>query len=245
MPRPCRSISPFGRAVMRTPRRSMALSLLALLLGGTLLLLPASSAFGQAAPDAQADEAAEASAEPAADLSQGVPMEPEADLAQPDEPPAAAPEPEAPQADEEAPPPASAEPGADLSEGAPPASAEPGADLSQGAPPEETGAPEPGPAPAEASVTVDGQGSLVSRPFGLGGGNYAVSWSAQTSSPECSLNATLHAADDGRPVQPLGSGQVFGGAASGQASLHDLPSASYYVDAISTCRWSITITPAP
>jgi hypothetical protein len=196
-----------------------------LVLGGALLLLPASPGFAQPGPDEE--PTAEASAEPAADLSQGVPVEqePEADPAQPEEPP----QPEAPQEEEAAP---------------PPASAEPGADLSQGEPPEEASPPEPNPAPsAEAPVTVDGQGSMVTRPFGLHGGEYAVSWSAQTSNPECTHNATLHAADDGRPIQPLGGGQVFGGTASGQTSLHDVPGATYYVDAISTCRWSITIAP--
>jgi hypothetical protein len=127
--------------------------------------------------------------------------------------------------------------------------AEPAADLSKGAPPEsvapaEAGG-EPGPAPAaEAPVTIDGQGSMTSRPFSLLGGEYAVAWTAQTSNPECSHNATLHAAATGRVAGPLGGGQVFGSRGSGQASLHDLPGASYYVDAISTCRWSIVITPA-
>jgi hypothetical protein len=150
------------------------------------------------------------------------------------EPPAAEPEPEAP-------PPASAEPAAVLSEPggveAPPPEAEP-----------EAAPSEPGPAapapPAEAPVTVDGQGTQVSRPFNLRGGEYAVSWSATTSNPECAFSATLHASATSRPVQPLGSAQIFGGGGSGQSSLHDLPGASYYVDAITTCRWSITITPA-
>jgi hypothetical protein len=208
-------------------RRLLACSLV---LGGALVLVPASPALAQAGPEDT--PAAEASAEPAADLSQGVPVESEpevqAEQVQPEEPS----EPEAPQEEEE--------------EAPPPASAEPGADLSQGEPPEEATPPEPGGAPsAEAAVTVDGQGSMVTRPFGLHGGEYAVNWSAQTTSPECTHNATLHAADDGRPVQPLGGGQVFGGAASGQTSLHDLPGATYYVDAISTCRWSITISPTP
>jgi hypothetical protein len=214
--------------IRRAGRRRLLVS--RVVLGAALLLLPVSPALAQPGPDEE--PAAEASAEPAADLSQGVPIEsaPEAqasDVGQPEAPS----EPEAPQEEEEAP---------------PPASAEPGADLSQGQPPEEASPPEPGSAqPAQPAVTVDGQGSLVSRPFGLQGGEYAVSWSAQTSSPECTHNATLHAADDGRPIQPLGGGQVFGGAASGQTSLHDLPGATYYVDAISTCRWTITITPLP
>ena len=136
--------------------------------------------------------------------------------------------------------PASAEPAGVLApepesgEEAQPGEAEP--------PPEDLGPP---PLPVEAPVTLDGQSSMLSRPFALRGGEYAVSWTAQTSAPECTHNATLHASEDGRPVQPLGGGQVFGGAASGQTSLHDLPGASYYVDAISTCRWTITITPVP
>ena len=217
---------------MPRPQRSNATSVLSVLLGGALLLLPGSRTFAQPGPDEEGEPPAAASAEPAADLSQGVPIEsvPEAGAGQAEEPPEAAPEPEAPQEEEEAPPPASAEPGADLSQGAPPEEASPPANGSQ--------------PPGEAPVTIDGQGSMLSRPFGLSGGEYSVSWTAQTSSPECTHNATLHAAEDGRPVQSLGGGQVFGGAASGQISLHDLPGASYYVDAISTCRWSITIAPA-
>ena len=221
---------------MPRPRRSISHTVISALLGGAVLLLRVSPALGQPGPDAEGAPAAEASAEPAADLSEGVPVEsvPDADLGQPEEPPEATPEPEAPQEEE-------------VEETPPPASAEPGADLSQGAPAEEgpPSSPEPAALPAEAPITLDGQGSLVSRPFGLRGGEYAVSWTAQTSSPECTLNATLHASEDGRPIQPLGGGQVFGNGASGQTSVHDLPGASYYVETISTCRWSITITPLP
>jgi hypothetical protein len=216
---------------MPSPRQSISLSVLSAVLGGSLLLLSPGPAFGHFRPDAQSAAPAEASAEPAADLSQGVPVEsvPEADLAQSE-----APQPAGQEEQEE-------------ENGPPPASAEPGADLSQGAPSEEAGspgsAPEPA-APAEAPVSLDGQGSMLSRPFALRGGEYVVSWTAQTSNPECSLNASLHAAEDGRLVASLGGGQVFGGNASGQTALHDLPGAAYYVDAISTCRWSITISPA-
>jgi hypothetical protein len=213
---------------MPRPRRSLSISVLSVLLGGALLLLPGSPAFGQPGPDDEGEPPAAVSAEPAADLSQGVPVQPEAEpeMGEPEAPP----EPETPEEQEEAP---------------PPASAEPGADLSQGAPPEDTSPPpNGGQPPAEGPITVDGQGSLLSRPFGLSGGEYSVNWTAQTSSPECTHSASLHASEDGRLIQPLGGGQVFGGIASGQSSLHDLPGASYYIDAISTCRWTITLSPA-
>jgi hypothetical protein len=72
-----------------------------------------------------------------------------------------------------------------------------------------------------------------------------VSWSAETSNPECSHQATLHAVDANARFnnQPLGGGQVFGGRGSGQTVLNDVPGGSYYVDTISTCRWSITLAP--
>jgi hypothetical protein len=142
----------------------------------------------------------------------------------------------------ELPPPGAAAPAP--AEAAPPEAAPPEAGPEPAAGPEAEAPPAAAPAPAaEAPITIEGQGSMVSRPFGLRGGEYAVTWSAQTSNPECSHNATLHDSATARVVGPLGGGQVFGGRGSGQASLHDLPGGSYYIDAVSTCRWSITITP--
>lgn len=114
-------------------------------------------------------------------------------------------------------------------------------------PPTPTPVPAP-PATAEEPVTVSGERTMSTRPFMLRGGNYTARWTAQPigSSPSCFHGATL------RPVTPggrflsgtLGSGSVQGAApVSGETQAYNVPTGSYYVDALSMCAWSVTIRP--
>jgi hypothetical protein len=99
--------------------------------------------------------------------------------------------------------------------------------------------------PTRAAVTVKGTGISKSKPFHLAG-NYAVTWTAQSSSSVgCYHGADLQRADGTAMFETLVN-EVFSDAKShtGSTNLYNLDDAQYYVDASSGCAWSFTFNPS-
>jgi hypothetical protein len=98
---------------------------------------------------------------------------------------------------------------------------------------------------ARSAVTVKGTGISKSKPFHLAG-NYAVTWTAQSSSSVgCYHGADLQRADGTTMFETLVNESISDAKPhTGATNLYNLDDAQYYVDASSGCAWSFTFTPA-
>jgi hypothetical protein len=97
--------------------------------------------------------------------------------------------------------------------------------------------------PAEAPVTVEGEGMQKSLPFRLAGGSYQLDWEAtpMLSGGEggCFIGTSLHSTD-GRYRGQAVSAMAKGERDTGSAAIYNVPSGTFYLDSSSGCKWRIT-----
>lgn len=109
--------------------------------------------------------------------------------------------------------------------------------------------PVPAPVPLATPLVLTGTDAAQNTPpFTLAGGNYTLAWSAvntQTSGAACLL------ADELKPVDPASLAfEQIGGVRvttqdAGQTIAYNLPAGAYYLKNLSTCQWTVTVTPLP
>lgn len=103
------------------------------------------------------------------------------------------------------------------------------------APPLATGIPTA--SPRQAELTILGNQSGPSATFPLVGGDYEVRYGASADSPaDCINHLTLETDDSGY------SAEISDGHRTGATFLGDVPAGSYFVFAMSTCQWEVTLT---
>jgi hypothetical protein len=95
--------------------------------------------------------------------------------------------------------------------------------------------------------TIADQGSKKTALFTLAGGTYKVNWQATDPPGGAATVGCFHGArlvpESGSFGEDLGSGQVAANATvNGETFAYNFKPGRYYIDATSTCRWSITLT---
>jgi hypothetical protein len=101
------------------------------------------------------------------------------------------------------------------------------------------------PQPPELAVTRSGDGTMQSPTFALRGGAYELAWALVASAvtdDRCTAKLDLASEDPpyrGQVVEADVSGRQFGTSFVSNV----LPGASFSIDATSTCRWIVTVSP--
>jgi hypothetical protein len=98
--------------------------------------------------------------------------------------------------------------------------------------------------PVQDPFTMADQGTKNTAVFTLAGGTYKVNWEATPVGPSgsCFHGARL-VPESGSSGENLGSGTPAAGAPlTGETFIYKLRPGRYYIDATSSCRWSITLT---
>lgn len=95
-------------------------------------------------------------------------------------------------------------------------------------------------------LTMAGHGTVKTTPFELAGGNYSIDWAATDPTGfGCIHTGSLKNVDGTFNAQNAGTGRPTRDASSrtGTTQAYNVKPGRYYLDVISGCDWTITLTP--
>jgi hypothetical protein len=101
----------------------------------------------------------------------------------------------------------------------------------------------PTPTPSQAPITLKGTGTKRTAPFQLAGGDYLVAWKITAmSSSGCFYGGTLRGLTDVKIRERLGSHSIDSDPLSDTTYLYGIRAGRFYVDVVSGCDWTITLS---